>query len=183
MAKRFSQIYEQNCTDNFSLTISMTVIRSLFAIAEQHGLKIQNIDAKTVFLNSTLEDEKFIEQPCGFQSGEHDVCKLNKGIYGLKQASQAWNQFLTKLLLKLGYLRSSVDTCLFYHSKKKSFIVVDVDDIMIFDVDEILVQELNANLGTTIRIDDKGVTEWFLGIKNHVGEKHIILSQERYVKN
>ena len=149
----------------------MTVILSLFAIAEQHGLKIQYVDAKTAFLNSTLEDESFIEQPCGFESGERDVCKLNKGIYGLKQASQAWNQFLTKLLLELGYLRSSADTCLFYHSKKKIFIAVDVDDIMIFYVDETLVQDLNANLGEPIRIDDKGVTEWFLGIKIHVGKK------------
>ena len=161
----------------------MTVILSLFAISEKHGLKIQNIDAKTAFLNSTLEDENFVEQICGFESGERDLCKLNKGIYGLKQASQACNQFLTKVFLELGYLRSSVDTCLFDHFKKKSFFAVYVDDIMIFDVDEILVQELNANLGKPIRIDDKGVTEWFLGIKIHVGKKHIILSQERYVKN
>ena len=44
----------------------MTVIRSLFAIAAQHGLKMRQIDVKTAVLNSTLENEVFIEQPHGF---------------------------------------------------------------------------------------------------------------------
>ena len=41
---------------------------------------MQQIDVKTVFLNSTLEDEFFIEQPLGFESVECDVCMLNKSI-------------------------------------------------------------------------------------------------------
>ena len=46
-----------------------------------------------------------------------------------------------------------------------SFIAAYVDDMIIFDVDEFSVQELIANLGKRIRIEDMGVTEWFLGIK------------------
>ena len=91
MAIGFSQIYGQSYTDTLSSTISMTVIRSLFAIAARHGLKKRQIDVKTAFLISTLEIEIFIEQPRGFESGERDLCKLNKCIYCLKQASRAWN--------------------------------------------------------------------------------------------
>ena len=108
--------------------------------------KMRQIDVKTAFLNSTLEDEIFVEQPRGFESGELDVCKINKSIYGLKQASRAWIQFLTKNLLELGYLRRSVDSCLFYHPRKKSFIAVYVDDMITFDVEDISVQERIANL-------------------------------------
>ena len=79
----------------------MTVIRSLYAIAAQHDIKMRQIDVKTAFFNSTSEDETFIEQPCGFESGERDVCKLKKCIYGLKRASRAWNQFLTKFFWNL----------------------------------------------------------------------------------
>ena len=46
-----------------------------------------------------------------------------------------------------------------------SFIAAYVDDIITFDVDEFSVQKLIANLGKRIRIEDKGATEWFLGIK------------------
>ena len=77
----------------------MTVMRSLFAIATQHGLKMREGDVKTTFLNSTSEDRVFNEQHRSFESDERNVCKLNKYIYGLKQASRAWNQYLTKILL------------------------------------------------------------------------------------
>ena len=55
----------------------MTANRSLFAIAAQHGLKMRQTDVKTAFLNSILDVEIFIEQLCGFESGERNVCKLN----------------------------------------------------------------------------------------------------------
>ena len=89
MANGFTQIYGQNYTDTLSPIINMTVFRFLFAIAAQHGLKMRQMDVKTPFLNSTLQDELSIEQTRGFESGERDVCKLNKCIYGLKQASRA----------------------------------------------------------------------------------------------
>ena len=43
---------------------------------------MQQIDVKTAFLNSTLQDKIFTEQPCVFESGERDVCKLNTCVYG-----------------------------------------------------------------------------------------------------
>ena len=60
-------------------TIRMTVIRTRFAIVAQHGLKVQQIDVKTAFLKSTLEDEIFIEQSRGFVP----VCEVKKRVYGL----------------------------------------------------------------------------------------------------
>ena len=62
------------------------------------------------------------------------------------------------------------------------FAAVFVDDMVVFDVDEISLQELLAKLGKWIHIKDKGVSEWFLGIKTQVVEKRIILSQERHVQ-
>ena len=60
-----------------------------------------------------------------------------------------------------------------------NFIAVYVDDMIIFDVDKFSVQELSSNLGKWIHFEDRGVPEWFLGIKIHKSEKRIILSQER----
>ena len=62
------------------------------------------------------------------------------------------------------------------------YVAVFVDDMVVFDVDEISLQELLAKLGKWIHIKDKGVSEWFLGIKTQVVEKRIIISQERHVQ-
>ena len=51
------------------------------------------MDVKIIFLNGYLEEDIYIEQSLDFTSSDddHQVCKLQRSIYGLKQASQSWN--------------------------------------------------------------------------------------------
>ncbi|KAL0444523.1 UNVERIFIED_CONTAM: putative transposon Ty5-1 protein [Sesamum latifolium] len=55
--------------------------------------KACRMDMKTVFLNSFIEEEIFMDQPEGFTAvgEEQKVCRLQRSIYGLKQASRSWN--------------------------------------------------------------------------------------------
>ena len=108
MANEFAQIFSQNCTDKVSPTKSMTVVSSLFIFVQKFSTtwsKNSDTDFKTDLLNSISEDELR-----GFVSGERFVCKLNNSLCGLKQASRAWNHCLSKYLLELDILRSSVDS-------------------------------------------------------------------------
>ncbi|KAL0394814.1 UNVERIFIED_CONTAM: putative transposon Ty5-1 protein [Sesamum latifolium] len=68
-------------------------IRILLAIAAWYDYEIWQMDVKTAFLNSYVEEEIFIDQPEGFTTvGEKQkVCRLQRSIYGLKQASRSWN--------------------------------------------------------------------------------------------
>jgi len=58
------------------------------ALSVKHGLSFHQVDVTTAFLNGTLEDEVYMQQPQGFEyQGKEDfVCKLNKSIYELKQS-------------------------------------------------------------------------------------------------
>ena len=48
------------------------------------------MDVKTAFLNGYVEEEIYMEQSKGFESEDSSkVCKLNRSIYGLKQASRS----------------------------------------------------------------------------------------------
>ena len=51
------------------------------------------MDVKTAFLNGNLEEDIYMRQLEGFIAGGKDnlVCKLQRSIYGLKQASRSWN--------------------------------------------------------------------------------------------
>lgn len=50
------------------------------------------MDVKSAFLNGTISEDIYVEQPEGFvEKGKEDkVCKLIKALYGLKQAPRAW---------------------------------------------------------------------------------------------
>ena len=80
---------------------------------------IHQIDVKTAFLNSPIEECIYVEQPPGsIQEGDKGkVWKLKKCLYGLKQASRAWYTHLTSILTtKLNFKKSDQDPCLFYRN-------------------------------------------------------------------
>jgi hypothetical protein len=54
-------------------------------------IKVYHMDIKLAFLNGELQEEVYIEQREGFQLSEKEdyVCRLNKSVYGLKQAPGA----------------------------------------------------------------------------------------------
>ncbi|KAK8624644.1 hypothetical protein V6N13_089533 [Hibiscus sabdariffa] len=61
----------------------------LVAKAAYHDYEIWQMDVKTAFLNGKLEEDVYMTQPEGFVTPENagKVCKLQRSIYGLKQAS------------------------------------------------------------------------------------------------
>ena len=74
--------------DTYSPVTRITSIQMLIAIVVLHNLDTHQMDVKTAFLNSELNEEIYMEQPEGFivKGQEHKVCKLVKSLYGLKQA-------------------------------------------------------------------------------------------------
>lgn len=51
-----------------------------------------------------------------FNDGSNRVCRLNKAIYGLKQAGRVWNRKLNDHLLKMGFVKSKCDPCVYVKS-------------------------------------------------------------------
>lgn len=74
--------------ETFFPVVKFQSIRILLALAVQNDMLLHQMDVVTAFLNGTLEEEIYMQQPDGYiqQGKEHLVCKLKKFLYGLKQS-------------------------------------------------------------------------------------------------
>ena len=68
-------------------------VRIILAIAAYFNYEIWQMDVKTAFLNGNLTEDVYMMQLEGFVNPTNagKLCKLQKSIYGLKQASRSWN--------------------------------------------------------------------------------------------
>ena len=60
------------------------------------------------FLNGYLEEDVYLEQPKGYevQVNEHNVYKMKKELYGLKQALRAWYSRIDSYLFQNEFHKS-----------------------------------------------------------------------------
>ena len=69
------------------------------------------MDVKTAFLNDYLKEELYMMQPEGFvdPKNANKVCKLQRSIYGLVQASRSWNIGFDSVIKSYGFIHNIVD--------------------------------------------------------------------------
>jgi hypothetical protein len=106
VTKGFQQIQGVDYDETFSPVVMLKSIRILLAIVAYFDYNIWQMDVKTAFLNGNIEEELYMVQPEGFVDPKNDnkVCKLQRSIYGLKQASQSWNLCFDEVIKGFGFV-------------------------------------------------------------------------------
>ena len=124
VAQGFSQRYGVDYDEVFAPVVKQATIRTLLTIAGENNLLVKQFDFKTAFLNGDIKETIYMKQPKGFViDGEKEkVCKLNKSLYGLKQAAKWWNDKINSIIVKIGFIQSDADPCLFIKGEGKTII-------------------------------------------------------------
>jgi hypothetical protein len=172
VAKGFTQIPGIDFDETFSPVARFESLRLLLALAALEDWEIHQLDVKSAFLNGVLDEEIYMEQPQGFivEGQESKVCRLHKAIYGLKQASRAWNLQFHGVLLELGFTRTYSDAGIYvYEHKDKSigpiFIILYVDDITMMGASLDVIKQLKIELAKRYEITDLGEIKSYLGMR------------------
>lgn len=144
-------------------------MRTLIALAAELNLTIDHMDVKTAFLNGELKETIYISQPegCIKRNKSHLVCKLNKAMYGLKQASRTWYDKITRTLINLNFKKLDCEPCVFVRKDNLSLliIVLYVDDLLLFSNDEIQKLLVKKELMSKFEMHDLGKARSILGIR------------------
>ena len=87
----------------------------MLAIAAFHDYEIWQIDVKSIFLNGKLAEDVYKSQLEGFFDAKHPnrVCKLEKSIYGLKQAPCRLNLCFDEKVKEFGFSRCEDESCVY----------------------------------------------------------------------
>lgn len=114
----------------------MVTIRTLLSIVTAKSWDVYPLDINNAFLHGDLPEEVYMELSKGhllYGSSTSMVCKLNKSIYGLKQASKQWFEKLGDALISFGFHQTIADYSLFVLERTYSFIITlgYVDDILL----------------------------------------------------
>ncbi|KAK8593567.1 hypothetical protein V6N12_045644 [Hibiscus sabdariffa] len=169
VAKGFRQIHGVDYDETFSPVAMFKSIRILLAIAAFHDYEIWQMDVKTAFLNGKLEEDVYMTQPEGFVTPENagKVCKLQRSIYGLKQASRSWNLRFNDAIKEFGFIRNEDEPCVYkkFSGSIVSFLILYVDDILIIGNDIPTLQSIKTWLSSCFSMKDLGEAAYILGVK------------------
>lgn len=134
-----------------------------------------------------LKNKCFMSQPPRFVNKQFPshVCKLNKAVYGLKQALQAWFTKLSNALLNWGFQLTRVNDSMFLHHSTNEVLIllIYVDDILVTDNNSFYVFSFISYLNSLFAIRDLGHLNYFLGVEVLHGGTTLHLNQNKSIQD
>ncbi|MED6108176.1 hypothetical protein PIB30_118792 [Stylosanthes scabra] len=141
------------------------------------------MDVHNAFLHGDLDEEVYMKLPPRFQvSQPRAVCKLQKSIYGLHQATRCWFTKLSSALTCYGFQQSPKDHSLFTlnNNNIQLVVLVYVDDLVIAGNNGTAIQCFKGYLNQCFHMKDLGRLKFFLGVEVARSPKGIFLRQRKY---
>ena len=186
VARGFKQREGVDFGETFASTVSSSCVRLLSAIACECDLDLCHFDVDQAFVQSDFEEDVFLRLPkgCGDLSGK--VVRLNKSLYGLKQASRTWHAHLTTCLKILGFEQCMTDVCVFRlieDGRLAITAVVHVDDIFAVGQKE-RCDRLCVDLNRTIPVKNLGDLKRYGGCRYSRDRKRgtLTISQQSFAE-
>ncbi|CAM9001561.1 unnamed protein product [Rhodiola kirilowii] len=185
VAKGFTQVEGIDYHDTFAPVVKMTTVRCVLVVAAARNSPLYQLDVNNAFLHGSLDEDVYMKLPPGFYSQARQdgkVCKLQRSIYGLKQASRQWFARFSDSLVEFGFVQSLNDYSLFTLSLQGDFLVllVYVDDVVITGTSSSLINKVKQFIHNKFQIKDLGLLKYFLGLEVARSTSGIFLNQRKY---
>jgi len=187
VARGFTQVYGVDYFETFAPVAKLASIRTILAIAARNNWDISMFDFHSAYLNGELDEDIYMEQPPYYETADRGryVVKLNKTLYGLKQAGKKWYDSLCRSLADIGFKKTEADPAVFFvHAGNHVVILaIHVDDSTMTGSSVTLQNEYKARINAKFQLTDLGPISWLLGlaITRDRASRTLSLSQHSYI--
>ena len=168
----------------YAPVISWGIIRLLMTIAMIKQWPTRQIDYVLAFPQAPIEKELFLKIPKGYNIINDDknqyALQINNNLYGQKQASRVWHEFLIKKLTKAKFVQSKHDPCVLFR-KNIIYILYTDDSIITGPSTNEIDQAIHDIRATGLEITDEGEVTDFLGVRVTKHNNKIIFTQEHLI--
>ena len=98
------------------------------------------------------------------------MCKLQRSIYGLVQASRSWNIRFDRMIKAYGFIQTFGEACIYKKVSGSSiaFLILYVDDILLIGNDTELLNSIKGYLSKNFSKKDLGEVAYTLSIKIYI---------------
>jgi hypothetical protein len=176
-----------NFDETFAPVARLESIRMSLAYATHHNFKLYQMDVKSAFLNGSIKEEVYMQQPPSFESEGYPnhVYKLHKTLYGLKQAPRAWYKCLMDFLIKIGFRIGKADSTLFTKKMGKILFIcqIYVDDIIFDSTNKSFCDKFNKIMTDRFEMSMMSVLIFFLVFQIKQAKEGTFISQTKYTRD
>jgi len=192
LIKGYEQIRAVGFDETYAPVGKLITLRYLLSFAVQNSYQIDHLDVITAFLNPEIYTEVYMQLPQGIEwlestamptSNRDCFLRLNKALYGLRQALRPWHQEIDDFLQSIGFHHSQADISL-YIRNAGVLILLYVDDILVFYAEEALENALRVKqrLILQYKMSNLGPAKQFLSLEiDRLADGTITLSRPGYI--
>ena len=170
----------------FAPVFRIESFRMILAIASLRKMTVCHMDFTGAFLNGSVKERVYMQQPEGFVSPEHPeyVCLLLQNLYGLKQGARVWHDTVDPELQLLGLIPNAADPCIYsrWRDGKLTIVSLYVDNLSILADSEADKDEIRTTLMAKFKMTDEP-DDLVLGMKMRRTDQGFFLSQNHTIQH
>ena len=181
--------YEQTeIGETFAPVAKLVTLRMVLALSTIHGWEIDHMDVVTAFLNPPVNNDIYMFLPEGIdwldptKPANTTICKLNKALYGLKEAPRLWYHHIDKFLQSINFQKSTNDPNLYQSTDGELLLILYVDDLLLASKSRSHIDQAKQHLHKRYRMNDLGPARRFLGLEiESLPNGHLRLHQRQFI--
>lgn len=175
------QVEGLNYDETYASVGSVNSLRILLAIVAGLNWVVWQFDVVTAFLNGKMTVDVYVKQVRNFEHPTHPNCvwRLDRSLYGTKQASHCWLKDFNASVAKFNLLPCPSDSAIYLLQDHRGTLIVHlhVDDSLIFFSSKTFMLEFQAFLDSQYKIKWDTPPTLYLGIKLNIQPGFISISQ------